>query len=81
MDSLLAKALDEHTPQMNHRFVRGIVKDVFKAIPKYLDRMIRISMAKVDPSIDFKYVGIRFVLQKKSLWKILYLKLVIDLRI
>ena len=27
MDNLLSKALDEHTPRMNDKFVRGIAKD------------------------------------------------------
>ena len=33
MDSLLAKALEDHTPRMNDKLVRGIAKGVFESIP------------------------------------------------
>lgn len=67
MDNLLSKALDEHTPRMNDKFVRGIAKEVFENIPAYINKMIQISMEKVNPKIDFKYRGYRICTPEEEL--------------
>ena len=67
MDSLLAKALDEHTPRMNDKLVRGIAKSVFEDIPEYINTMIRISMEKINPNIDLRYKGYKICTPEEEL--------------
>ena len=67
MDSLLAKALDEHTPRMNDKLVRGIAKGVFEDIPDYINKMIQISMEKINPNIDLRYKGYKICTPEEEL--------------
>lgn len=67
MDSLLAKALDEHTPRMNDKLVRGIAKGVFESIPDYINKMIQISMEKINPNIDLRYKGYKICTPEEEL--------------
>lgn len=67
MDSLLAKALDEHTPRMNDKLVRGIAKGVFESIPDYINKMIEISMEKINPNIDLRYKGYKICTPEEEL--------------
>ena len=67
MDSLLAKALEDHTPRMNDKFVRGIAKGVFESIPDYINKMIQISMEKINPNIDLRYKGYKICTPEEEL--------------
>ena len=67
MDSLLAKALEDHTPRMNDKLVRGIAKGVFESIPDYINKMIQISMEKINPNIDLRYKGYKICTPEEEL--------------
>lgn len=74
MNSVLARSLLASTPQINDEFVNGIAPTVFNQIPEYLNRMIKISIAKLHKDINLKYLGYYFPTPEEELMEDIYPK-------
>lgn len=72
MNNVLARSLTSSTPPINDELVNGIAPVVFNQIPKYLDRMIKISMAKLHKDINLKYLGYYFPTPEEELMEDAY---------
>lgn len=72
MNSVLARSLVSSTPQINDETVNGIAPAVFDTIPEYLNRMIKISMGRINKNVDFKYHGYYFPSPEEELMEDVY---------
>lgn len=67
MNNILSRALKQNTPKINDRFIRGIGKEVFEQIPAFINSMIEISLERVNPNIDLRYLGYKIISPEEEL--------------
>lgn len=66
MDSVLKRVLDTTTPKISKIVTEGCTKEIMKTFPDFLNKIIMSGIKTLNPKIDLKYLGYRYVSAKEE---------------
>lgn len=71
MNDILARCIDETSPQFNPNVVEGTAKTILKTVPDFLDDIFRCSLESLNKKVNLKYLGYRRLSPKEEFNKMM----------
>jgi len=72
MNNTLYQIMVNNTPKFNKDVTEGTAKGIFETVPEYINDRIISGMLALSPSVDMKYLGLRYVTPKEEVTKIVF---------